>query len=130
MSKDKIDAKGTNLIIEADYLSIRGAWAEIPTLLAALPLSLDARQILSERLFARLNNLDEFVTTRTEINATLGAKRMRVIFEPSPSLLRLIAALRAKEIEFLAIEHDLDPYLRERFVISPPISEPLSNDAL
>jgi hypothetical protein len=109
LSNGKIDEKDGDLVIEADHLSVRDAWAEIPTLLAALPLSFDARKILGERLFARLNNLDEFVTTRTEISAALDAKRMRVILEPSPRLLRIIAALRAKEMKFLAIEHELDP---------------------
>jgi hypothetical protein len=70
--------------VKADHLSVREAWADLPSLLVALPLPLNARKILGERLFARLNNLDEFVTTRTEVDTALGAKRMRVIFEPSP----------------------------------------------
>jgi hypothetical protein len=119
LTNGKVDAKSSDLMIEANHLSVRDAWAEIPTLLAALPLTLDARKILGERLFARLNNLDEFVTTRTEISAALGAKRMRVIFEPSPRILRLIAALRAKEVKFLAIEHELDPSIYA--CASPPV---------
>jgi hypothetical protein len=94
--------------IESDHTSVREAWRELPALLAALPLPPEPRQILGECIFARLNDLDEFVAVRTEVCPALGTRGMRIVFEPSPRLLRLIRALRAKNTEWLIVEHGLN----------------------
>jgi hypothetical protein len=75
----------------------------------------ESRKILGERIFASLNNFDDFVSMRTEICPTLSARQMRIIFEPSARPFRLMRALRAQDTEWLIVEHGLNPETEAAF---------------
>jgi hypothetical protein len=74
---------------------------ELVRRLLAPPETLD---IIRERLFGSPDVLNEFVAVRTEIGGAVGAQRMRIFYEPSSVLLRLMSALRAGQYEFLTLK--------------------------
>jgi threonine dehydratase len=94
--------------IENDLTPIRSALYETGELVNRLVATSETVEIIRERLFGSPDVLNEFVSCRTEITPAVGdvAKRMRIIFEPSGALIRLMAALRAGEYKFLIQNHN------------------------
>lgn len=96
--------------IESELVPIRSAFKEVDQLIRRLNAPPETIEVLRERLFGGPDALDELVTTRSEITGAVGAQRMRIFFEPSAVLLRLVAALRTGQFEFLMFEcHALSP---------------------